>query len=334
MSPSGGDVWVYVEHLRGAVAGHTYELLGKGREVADTLGCRLVGVLLGSGVRPLATGLGVADRVICLEDSALAEFTPQAHAHVLRALAQSEPPRLILFGATSVGMDLATLLASTLGMPLVVNCKAIDVEDGRVVATSQLCGGKLLCESAFDGPGVLTVLPGAFPGSMGMSERTPMVESLPLPVGALLESLNMKALRLLEPEPGDVDITRAPALVAVGRGIQRKENLPMAEELADLLGGAVCASRPVIDQGWLPLSRQVGKSGMIVKPKLYVALGISGASEHVEGMKDSELIIAVNTDPMAPIFEVADYGVAMDMFEILPVLIERLKARRASAASV
>lgn len=330
MNPSVQDVWVYVEHLRGAVAGHTYELLGKGRDLAGALGGRLVAVLLGDGVEPLAGTLGAADRVVCVEDPALAEFTPQAHAAVLRALAGQHAPRLLLFGATSMSMDLAALLSPALQIPLIVNCRDLAIEDGRLVATSQMCGGKLLCEAEADGPAAVTVLLGAFPAQAGMSDRVPAVESLPLPTP--LEGLKMKAIRLLDPEVGDVDITRATVLVAVGRGIQRKENLPMAEDLAGLLGGAVCASRPVIDQGWLALSRQVGKSGMVVKPKLYVALGISGASEHVEGMKDSDLIIAVNSDPKAPIFDVADYGVAVDLFELLPVLVEALKTRQASAA--
>jgi len=128
----------------------------------------------------------------------------------------------------------------------------------------------------------------------------------------------------------DVDITRVPILVAVGRGIQRKENLPLAEELAGLLAGAVCASRPVIDQGWLPLSRQVGKSGMIVKPSLYLALGISGAPEHLEGMRNAELIVAVNTDGGAPIFNVAHYGIVGDMFEVIPALMTQLRQRKAA----
>ena len=136
-------------------------------------------------------------------------------------------------------------------------------------------------------------------------------------------------VRLIEPEPGDVDIAKAEVLVGVGRGIQRSENLPMVEELAGLLGGALCASRPVVDQGWLPPSRQVGKSGMTVKPKLYFALGISGAPEHVEGMKDSDLIVAINTDSKAPIFDVAEYGAAADLSEVVPALVEELKTSRA-----
>jgi len=329
MSTSGQDVWVYVEHLKGQVAGHTYELLGKGREIAGALGGRLVAVLAGSEVQPLAGTLGVADSVLYVEDAGLAEFTPEGHGAVLRALAEKDLPRLMLFGATSAGMDLAALVSATMGIPLVVNCKEIVIEGDRVVVTSQMCGGKLLGEVETVGKMVaLTVLPGAFPSQKGLSDQAPAVQKLLSPV--LLDRLRMRVTRLLEPEAGDVDITRAPVLVAIGRGIQRQDNLPLAEELAGLLGGAVCASRPVIDQGWLPLTRQVGKSGMVVKPKFYLALGISGASEHVEGMKESELTIAVNSDPRAPIFDVADYGVAADMFDLLPTLIEELRARTPS----
>jgi electron transfer flavoprotein alpha subunit len=231
-----------------------------------------------------------------------------------------------------MGMDLASLLSTSLRRPLVVNCRDIRVEDHRIIATSQMCGGKLLCHAEIaDGPAILTVLPGAFPAEQGKSDSPPAVQRIGPPVP--LEGLRMRLVRLLEPEAGDVDITRAPVLVAVGRGIQRKENLPMAEDLARMLGGAVCASRPVVDQGWLPLSRQVGKSGMIVKPRLYLALGISGAPEHVEGMKDAELIIAVNADPKAPIFEVADYGATVDMFELLPLLSQEIERARGLAAA-
>ncbi|MDR7522913.1 MAG: electron transfer flavoprotein subunit alpha/FixB family protein [Armatimonadota bacterium] len=330
MSATSRDVWIYVEHLRGTVAAHTYELLGKGREIAAGLGGRVVAVVLGEGARPLVATLGAADSVLCVDAPAFNPAVPEAGVAVLRALAEARAPRLVAFGATSVGMDLATLLSARLGLPLVVNCKDVRLEDGRVVAISQMCGGKLLAEVEIGGAAILTVLAGAFPVQPGMSDRTPPVEAIPLPTP--LEGMSSKMRRLLEPEPGDVDITKAEVLVGVGRGIQRKENLALAEELAGLLGGTVCASRPVIDQGWLPLNRQVGKSGMVVRPKLYVALGISGAPEHVEGMKDSDLIIAINTDAKAPIFDVADYGAEADLLEVVPALVEELKAGCASAA--
>jgi electron transfer flavoprotein alpha subunit len=326
MSPAGQDVWVHVEHLKGKVAGHTYELLGKGREIADALAGRLFAVLVGSGVQPLAETLG-ADGVLYVDDAGLAEYTPGSHAAVVRALVEKEAPRAVLFGATSMGMDLASVLAAALERPLIVNCVNLQVRNGQTVATCQMCGGKLLCEAEASGPVVVTVMPGSFPAEAGIAKSPPPVEMVPMPT--TLETVGMRAVRLLEPEPGDVDITKSAVLVAVGRGIQRQDNIPLAEELAGALGGTVCASRPVVDQGWLPLGRQVGKSGMIVKPKLYLALGISGAPEHSEGMKDSDLIIAVNSDAKAPIFDIADYGIVIDMYDLLPALTQALQARRA-----
>jgi electron transfer flavoprotein alpha subunit len=328
MTTPSQDVWVYVQHLKGAVAPHTYELLGKGRELAGSLGGRLVAVILGHEVSPLTRTLGAADLVLSVDDERLGSFTPDAHARTMRALAEPAMPRLLLCGATSAGIDLASLLAAMASVPMVVNVRAIEIDDGRVIATSQLCGGKLLCEVEIGECAVLTVLAGAFPAEAGEVAGEPQVEAIaPSPA---LDQAHAQVLRLIEPTGEDVDITRVPILVAVGRGIQRKENLALAEELAGLLGGAVCASRPVIDQGWLPLSRQVGKSGMIVKPSLYLALGISGAPEHLEGMRNAELIVAVNTDAGAPIFNVAHYGIVADMFEVIPALMTHLRQRKAA----
>jgi len=158
----------------------------------------------------------------------------------------------------------------------------------------------------------------------GRSDQTPPVENVVVPV----EAPKVVFKQYLEPEAGDVDITKQQVLVGVGRGIQTQDNVQLAEDLAQVLGGAVCASRPVIDQGWLPLSRQVGKSGMSVKPRVYLALGISGAPEHWEGMQNSQCIIAINTDPKAPIFDGAHYGVVGDVLELLPVLTDKVKARK------
>jgi electron transfer flavoprotein alpha subunit len=172
-------------------------------------------------------------------------------------------------------------------------------------------------------PAILMVLPGSYRPTTQAGEGR--VESRAMPALAGPGAVCFE--ELIQPEGGDVDITRQEILVAVGRGIQQKENLELAEELAAAMGGAVCASRPVIDQGWLPATRQVGKSGMTVKPKCFLALGISGAPEHIEGMKDSELIVAVNTDPNAPIFDVAHYGVVADMLDLVPALTEAMKAK-------
>ena len=324
------DVWVYVEHLKGTVVPQAFELLGAGRSLAQALGGRLVAVLLGRDVPSLAASLGASDSVLAVDDERLGSFTPEAHSRTVHALAAELPPALVLCGASSTGIDLAAALAVLMNAAMTVNVTAVTAVEGRVVATSQLCGGKLMCEVDVPLPAILTVQGGAFPAEAGASTRAPQLDLRPAP--AVLDHLRTTALRLIEPAAGDVDIARVPVLVAVGRGIQRKENLPLAEELAGLFGGEVCASRPVIDQGWLPLSRQVGKSGMTVRPALYLALGISGASEHVEGMKDAGLIVAVNSDPHAPIFDVAHYGIAADLFDVVPVLIDALKERRSAAA--
>jgi electron transfer flavoprotein alpha subunit len=174
-----------------------------------------------------------------------------------------------------------------------------------------------------DAPAVLMVLPGSFraSGESGQAKVETRQPAAPLAAEAVAFE------ELILPESGDVDITQQDVLVAVGRGIQQEDNIELAEELAQALGGAVAASRPVIDQGWLPSTRQVGKSGMTVKPKCFLALGISGAPEHVEGMKSSDLIVAVNTDPNAPFFDVAHYGAVADVVDLIPALTESLKKR-------
>jgi len=328
------DIFVITEHLKGKLADITFEMLGKARELADLTGRSLFAVLLGKGVRNLAERLGAADSVIYLEGDPLAEFTPEAYQRALAEVIGERQPWLTLIGSTSIGLDLAAPLSARLRVPLVASCKDLRLEDGKLIATSQLYGGKLLVEVEVEKElTIVSILPGAFRIEKGIGSAScqlaPTVEEVTLKTS--LENVRMHFERLIEPEASDVDISQAPILVSVGRGIQRQENLPLAEALADALGGAVSASRPVVDQGWLPMTRQVGRSGMIVKPKLYLALGISGAPEHVEGMRDAELMIAVNADPTAPIFNVAHYGVVGDALEFVPALTEEIK-RRAKAA--
>ncbi len=316
------DILVVAEHLRGQLAEVTYELAGKGRELASALGGRLTVALLGQGVQPLASSLGAADAVLCLEAPELAEFTPEAHVRALASLVAERQPRLVMVANTSMGMDLAAALSARLNLPLVSYCSQIAVEDGQVVATSRLYGGKMMAESVLAERGIIAVLAGSFPAEVGKVSGSPAVESM----AVSLNGLRTRFRQLIEPEAGDVDITKADILVCVGRGIQDKANIPMVEELAGALGGALCASRPIVDSGWLPKNRQVGKSGLAVQPKLYVAVGVSGAPEHLEGMKGAGLIVAINSDPNAPIFDVADYGVVGDLFEITPALTEKIAA--------
>jgi electron transfer flavoprotein alpha subunit len=180
-----------------------------------------------------------------------------------------------------------------------------------------------MAEGDLPGPTALvTMIPGEYKPEEGQSSQTPDITPMAVPD---LGDLRVKLIGYIEPEAGDVDISNESILISIGRGIQTQDNIELAEELAELLGGVVCASRPVVDQGWLPTSRMVGKSGQTVKPKLYIAMGISGAPEHVEGITDSKMIIAINTDPDAPIFEVAQYGIEIDLLDLTETLIEKLE---------
>jgi electron transfer flavoprotein alpha subunit len=296
-------------------------MAGQARQLAGALGGQAVAVLLGSRARDLAEAIG-SDCVLYVEDAALAEFNPEAYGRVLAALIAQRRPRLVMLGNTSMGMDLAAGLSVTTGLPLIAYVNALSVEDGSLIATSQIYGGKILAEAVPAGDACLvTCLAGAFPAEAGRGQAP--VETLASPVP--LDDLRVRFVRLIEPEAGDVDITQQPILVSIGRGIGGAENIELAQELADALGAVVSASRPITDLGWLPKTRQVGKSGLTVKPKLYLAFGISGAPEHLEGMRGADLIVAVNTDPKAPIFDVAHYGATCDMLDLLPALTEKLK---------
>lgn len=310
-----------VEHLEGKIADIAFEMLGKGRDLAAD--GQLVAVLVGQGVKGLAGELGAADRVLLVE-APLAHYTPEAYRGVLAELAKARQPRLVLVANTAIGMDLAAGLSGELQMPLVAYCRDLRAENGSVLAVSQLYGGKVLVESVLEGgKGIVTVLAGAFKADVGKKAGSPALETVPCPA---LGTPRIRFKTLVRPQTGDVDITKEDVLVSVGRGIQSQDNLPVVEGLAKALGGALAASRPIVDNGWLPKTRQVGKSGMTVKPKLYIAVGVSGAPEHIEGMRDAELTVAINQDASAPIFEVAHYGVAGDLFEIVPLLTERLQA--------
>ena len=318
------DVLVVVEHLKGDIADVTYELLGKGRELVSASGGSLIAALLGSGMKEKSGSLGAADRVVYVDHALLAEFNPEAYLVALAEVVDKIEPGLVLVANTSMGMDLAAGLSVRKSLPLVAYAVDVVAEGESIVATSQLYGGKIYTESVLEqGRGIVSVLVVAFAACAGRVEGASEVECIEAP--ASIEDGTLRFVELIEPAGGDVDITQQDVLVAVGRGIQSDDHLPMMEELATALGGALCASRPIVDNKWLSKTRQVGKSGLTVKPKVYLALGISGAPEHMEGMKDAELIIAINTDETAPIFEHAHYGTTEDLFDIVPVLTEMLK---------
>jgi electron transfer flavoprotein alpha subunit len=322
---SARDVLVLAEIQRDALADISLELLSAARGLVAATGGEVVAVVLSQDGAHYAPSLGAADRIVLVNDPHLAAYAPEPYLAALEEVVVAEQPRAVLIGGTSIGWDLAPMLSARRNAPLVTGCKTVQADGEELTVTASFCAGKMMAEvQVAASPAVLMVLPGSFRPSSeaGKAQVETRALSAPLAPGAV------EFEEMMFPEAGDVDIAQQEILVAVGRGIQQKDNIELAEELAQALGGAVCASRPVVDQGWLPATRQVGKSGMTVKPKLYLALGISGAPEHQEGMKASELIIAVNTDPKAPIFDVAHYGAEVDALELLPALVEAVQARK------
>lgn len=315
------DIFILAEHLNGKLADITFEMAGTAKELAAAFGGKAVAVLLGSGAKAMAESIG-ADSVLYVDDPALAEFNPEAYSRVLAALIKERGPRVVMMGNTSAGMDLGAGLSVATGLPLIAYVNGLAADGGTLVATSQIYGGKIQAEAVPDGEAcIVSCLAGAFPADAGRGSAP--VEQIASPVS--LDGLKVKFVKLIQPEGGDVDITQQSILVSIGRGIGGQENIELAQELAEALGAAVSASRPITDAGWLPKTRQVGKSGLTVKPKVYLAFGISGAPEHLEGMRGAETIIAVNTDPKAPIFDVAHYGATCDMLDLLPALTEKVK---------
>ncbi len=316
------DVFVVIEHLRGKVSDISFVMLAAAREIIKATGGEVLAVLLGADVENLAANLA-ADRVLYLNAPELADFTSDGYQQAITALFQEMNPRLVLFGHTSIGMDVASLLSVSLELPLVSSCLMISSEDGILKYTSQLYGGKIVAEGRLSEPStIITMVPGEYNPEDGQSSTAAEMIAVDLPQ---FEGLRISVKDYIEPEAGDVDISTESLLISVGRGIQSEDNIEIAEELAEALGGVVSASRPVVDQGWLPTSRLVGKSGYQVKPKVYLALGISGAPEHTESITGSEVIIAINTDPAAPIFNIAKYGVVEDIFDLVPVLTEKIE---------
>jgi electron transfer flavoprotein alpha subunit len=225
----------------------------------------------------------------------------------------------VLLGSTTIGSDVAGGLSIQLNAPLISQCEQIVVDGSAIKTVSKICGGKIMTETELpEETTLITMIPGGYAPEDGQGQGA-AVETVAAPS---LDGLRVTLSSYIEPEAGDVDIEKEPIVIAVGRGIQTEDNIELAQDLADLLGGVVAGSRPVVDQGWLSTSRLVGKSGKQVKSKLYLTLGISGAPEHVEGITGSETIIAINSDPAAPIFDIAKYGVNVDLFDLIDPLID------------
>jgi len=310
-------VFAVAEHRFGELNPISIELLNLANKLGESNA-----VVIGKDVGKFAEELAkYADKVWKIEDPNLENYNPELYIDVLLQLFQKEKPDVVLVGNTAQGAEYAPYLAVKLNAPVVTDVVGVNKENG-LVASRYVMQGKIMVDLKVKStPCVLTIRQGAF--KEGVTKSGQIIASGIKPSKAPAR----KFLEYVQPEAGEVDITKADIIVAVGRGIEDAANISLAEELANALGGVVAGSRPVIDNGWLPKDRQVGISGKTVKPKLYLALGISGAFQHVMGMKDSELIIAINKDPEAPIFGVAHYGVVANLFDIVPELLDKLKAK-------
>ena len=314
------DIFVLAEHRRGELREISMEMLTG----AAKLGGTVIAVLLGKDVDEFADKLaGYADKVLYINDDMFENYNSETYQKALSALIKEHGPGLVLVGNTAQGVDMAPALAVELEAPLVTDITALEMEGDKPKATRQYYGGKLDAHMAMKDADlyILTVREATFPAEE--PAKSGEVAKVDNPVSE--DIAYRKFLEYVEPEVGDVDITQSTLLIGVGRGIREDKNMPVAEELAEALGADLAASRAVVDAGWLPADRQVGISGKTVKPKLYLAIGISGAFQHVTGMKGSEVIVAINKDPDAPIFGIADYGIVDDLFKVVPKLVEKIQ---------
>ncbi len=321
-----GAVLVIAEHWKGRIESITFQMLTKGRELADATGGALKVLVLGHSLDDMVATLqdkGM-DEIHVLDHPALAAAAGELQAHAIAEAVQTIEPAIVLIGYSLVGMELTPAIAHRLGVTAMTNCVEVELDDGRVAVTRPYFDGSVHARILLDGagPSLVAVQQGATP-TVELPALAASVQRVEVDFSAI--PVRSTVLELIEEAPGDIDITRMEILVSVGRGIGDKEKLGLIEELAQALGGAVSCSRPLVDQGWMPRERQVGASGKIVTPKIYLACGISGASQHLAGMSDARLIIAINKDQNAPIYQVAHYGVVADLLDIVPALTEAAK---------
>lgn len=318
------NVLAVAEHREGKVLGTTYELVAKGKELAAKSGGTFRIAFLGHDVAKLAEEVaGRGFEVLLADHEALAAFTAGGYVQALGVLREKADPKVVLMSHTSQGFDLAPRLAAHWEAPVVGNCVDIALEGDTLVASRRILNDKMAMdlEVSSDRPYLVTLRPGSVKPAAPAEGGS--VTKVDVSVDAAKNGRTFVSFE--KPEVQDIDIATSDIVVSVGRGIQKKENLPLVENLAKALGGVVGASRPLTDMEWLPKTRQVGQSGKSVRPKLYIACGISGAMQHISGMKDAGLIVAINTDPSAPIFEVAHYGVVANVLEFIPALLKALK---------
>jgi electron transfer flavoprotein alpha subunit len=311
----------------------SFETLAAAQQIAQQTKGTLAGVIIGKGVAGLADELAgwQLDEVLLVEHQLLEKYTPDGFSLALRQVIEAAKPDLVLLPHTYQVRDFAPKLAAAMGKGMIGDCIAYRYENGKLVFVRQMFQGRTAADVAFLGeaPWIASFQAGAFRADLAAKHASGKAPVKAVAVNVTAEQIRTTPLELFREAKQAVDLTQAPILISVGRGIKAPENIPLAEKLAKLMGGEICASRPICDEGWLPMERQIGSSGQTVAPKLYFALGISGAIQHVVGMKGSRTIAAINKDQNAPIFEVADYGVVGDLFEIVPALIEELEKTKA-----
>ncbi len=322
-------ILLITEQRDGKLSKGSFETLAAAQQIAQQTKGTLSGVVMGKGVASLADELAgfQFDEALLVEHDLLGKYTPDGFTLALRQVIESAKPDLILLPHTYQVRDFAPKLAASLGKGMIGDCIAYRHENGKLVFVRQMFQGRTAADVVFAGepPWIATFQAGAFRADLAAKHPSGKAPVKPVNVDLKPEQIRTKPLELFREAKQAVDLTQAPILISIGRGIKAPENIPMAEKLAKAMGGEICASRPICDEGWLPMDRQIGSSGQTVAPKLYFALGISGAIQHVVGMKGSRTIVAINKDQNAPIFEVADYGIVGDLFEIVPAIIEELE---------
>jgi electron transfer flavoprotein alpha subunit len=320
---------VITEQRQGKWNNTSFETLVAAQQIAADTGSAISALVIGKGVANFAedvAGKNIAE-VLLVEHDLLEAYTPDGYSLALAQVIASAKPDLVLFPHTYQVRDFAPKLAAMMGKGMIADCVGFHKEGDKIVFVRQMFQGKTAADVTFQGPApwFASFQSGAFRADLLSAHPSGKAPVNKIVVELKPEQIRTKPLDLFKEAKSAVDLTQAPIIVSVGRGIKAPENIPQAEALAKAIGGEMAASRPICDEGWLPMERQIGSSGQTVAPKLYLALGISGAIQHVVGMKGARTIVAINKDQNAPIFEIADYGIVGDIFELMPALTAALE---------
>jgi electron transfer flavoprotein alpha subunit len=321
-------ILVFVEHRDGVLSKTSFEAIAAAQNLGSQLQQQVSAVVLGSNMNAIAQEVASYDlaKVIYANNEKLGAYTPDAYADAMERVIRQQNPQLVVMSHTYLVRDYAPKLAARFQKSLISDCVRAQVGDGAITFTRRIFLGKIDADVVSDGesPVFATFQSGAYRPDQAAKGSGAPAETMEVEIG----EVRMTPEAPFQEVKQAVDLSKADVIVAIGRGIKSKENIALAERLAEALGGDIAASRPICDAEWLPIDRQIGSSGQTVAPKLYVALGISGAIQHLVGMKNSNTIVAINKDPEAPIFDIADYGIVGDLFEAVPLLTEEIKKIR------